>query len=178
MADLNLACVLVDQFMPVMDGWGFLAAVRGNPAMANLPVILISAAEAERPEGVPSDVNFDNVLLKPIRHQELADYLQRRLHLEWLLDHADVRPSSGTTAETETPGHCYQLTGQQIADFKDMLALGRIVAIRHWAEQLAAVQPELGDFAAEVMRLVESVDLAGLARLLAQVEADAAKPAD
>jgi hypothetical protein len=51
-----------------------------------------------------------------------------------------------------------------------MLSLGRVVAIRHQAEQMAADRPELAKFANEVANLAEAVDLSGLDRLLMEVE--------
>lgn len=171
-ADIDVACVLVDQFMPVMDGWGLLRALRADVALANLPVVLISAAEPRRPEAFPADVDFDDVFLKPMRHHELAGFLQRRLDLEWILD--DAGAGLMTAAEVPAATDKFVLSATQLADFREMLALGRVVAIRRWGEDLAHAQPELHGFAAKVSGLVESVDLGGLKRLLAQVEQDAA----
>jgi signal transduction histidine kinase len=171
-ADIDVACVLVDQFMPVMDGWGLLRALRADVALANLPVVLISAAEPRRPEVFPADVDFDDVFLKPMRHHELAGLLQRRLDLEWILD--DAGAGLMTAAEVPAATGKFVLSATQLADFREMLALGRVVAIRRWGEDLAHAQPELHGFAAKVSGLVESVDLGGLKRLLAQAEQDAA----
>lgn len=170
--DIGVACVLADQFMPVLDGWGLLRAVRADAGLAALPVILISAAEPSRPDGFPADIDFDNVFLKPIRHQELAGYLRRRLGLEWILE--DVEAGTAARATVPTVDGALLLSAEQLGEFKEMLALGRIVAIRRWADGLATGQPELGAFAAVVAGMVESVDLGGLKRLLAQAERDAA----
>ena len=35
--------ILLDLMMPVMDGWWFRAAQKGDPALADLPVVLLSA---------------------------------------------------------------------------------------------------------------------------------------
>jgi CheY-like chemotaxis protein len=42
---LPLDLIVLDLFMPVMDGLEFLKTIRGNPATASVPVILLSAAE-------------------------------------------------------------------------------------------------------------------------------------
>ncbi len=40
----QLPCViLLDMMMPVMDGWQFRAAQRADPALENIPVIVLSA---------------------------------------------------------------------------------------------------------------------------------------
>ncbi len=44
---------LVDQFMPYLDGWGFLRGVRESVQHQDLPVVLISAAPRQPPAAFP-----------------------------------------------------------------------------------------------------------------------------
>jgi signal transduction histidine kinase/CheY-like chemotaxis protein len=158
-------CVLVDQFMPGMDGWVFLRELRADSVLAAIPAILISAAEPQRSPQVPGDIEFDHVLLKPIRQDDLAHTLKRLLGVEWVLE--DMNDSTPLAGSDKVP------STTQLEVFREMLSLGRIVAIRRWAEDLASAQPELADFASEVGILAETVDLAGLERLLNRARADA-----
>lgn len=68
--------VLCDIMMPVMDGRALLAALRADPALARLPVIMMSAAAAplrpEEADGVP-------VLKKPFEIDLLLAHLRERL---------------------------------------------------------------------------------------------------
>jgi CheY-like chemotaxis protein len=41
--------ILLDLRMPVMDGWQFLAERRARPALARIPVAVITAEESHRP---------------------------------------------------------------------------------------------------------------------------------
>ena len=43
--------VLLDLMMPVMDGFAFMAHVRADPALCQLPVVVFSASVREPPEG-------------------------------------------------------------------------------------------------------------------------------
>jgi hypothetical protein len=52
--------------MPELDSWGFLRCVRTSDQHRGLPIVLVSAAPLERPEGFPADVEFDEVALKPL----------------------------------------------------------------------------------------------------------------
>jgi CheY-like chemotaxis protein len=63
------AClVLLDLWMPVMNGWQMMEAVRAEPSLASLPVVVISAAgEVPPPEGA---VAF---LKKPVRLETLLE---------------------------------------------------------------------------------------------------------
>ncbi|MBX9581602.1 MAG: PAS domain S-box protein [Gemmataceae bacterium] len=63
--------VLTDVMMPRLDGFGLLAALRADPALANLPVILLSARAGEeaRVEGLRAGA--DDYLVKPLAAGEL-----------------------------------------------------------------------------------------------------------
>jgi CheY-like chemotaxis protein len=54
------ALILLDLNLPVMNGWQFLDRKRNDPALVKLPVVVISGASRERPQGA---VGF---LQKPI----------------------------------------------------------------------------------------------------------------
>jgi CheY-like chemotaxis protein len=45
------AIILLDLNMPVMNGWQFLAQKRNDPALVKVPVLAMSGASMERPQG-------------------------------------------------------------------------------------------------------------------------------
>lgn len=61
-ADPSITCVLTDMWMPEMDGNALAVAIRGDPAMAHLPVYAVTGNAGM----VLTDGAFDGVLLKPI----------------------------------------------------------------------------------------------------------------
>jgi CheY-like chemotaxis protein len=62
------ACViLLDLMMPVMDGWQFRQEQIRNSALADIPVIVVSAAGRERLEKIQADA----YLSKPVDLDEL-----------------------------------------------------------------------------------------------------------
>lgn len=63
----RVCAVLLDLFMPVMNGWDFYEALRHDPQRASLPVIVISSAPDQAPDGV------QRVLPKPLTHRALTD---------------------------------------------------------------------------------------------------------
>ncbi len=84
--DSPFDAVVVDQFMPLMDGWAFLAQLRQR-ASGNgnrLPLILLSAAAPVPPKDFPADLSFDRVLIKPLRFDALAGELQSLLGIDWI----------------------------------------------------------------------------------------------
>jgi CheY-like chemotaxis protein len=63
--------ILSDVQMPRMDGWQFLRTVRGNPALATVPVVFLTSldGDAERLRGY--QLGVDAYLPKPFQPDEL-----------------------------------------------------------------------------------------------------------
>jgi CheY-like chemotaxis protein len=66
--------ILLDLMMPVMDGWGVLAALRADPALAGIPVVIISAFGARAP--VPA-LDVIEVIAKPLTIERLLAAVSR-----------------------------------------------------------------------------------------------------
>ena len=67
------AVVLLDAQMAPLDGWGAVAAIRSNPELAHLRVIMVTASlqQQERQRSVAAGV--DAFVAKPFEPEELVD---------------------------------------------------------------------------------------------------------
>ena len=61
--------ILLDLMMPVMDGYEFINQQRGDPSLAEIPVVVITAAVDQRARGIQAR----QVLPKPIRAETLMN---------------------------------------------------------------------------------------------------------
>ncbi len=88
--------LISDVMMPRLDGFGLLGAVRSDPAVCDLPVILLSARAGEeaRLEGLGSGA--DDYLTKPFSAKELLARISSQLALARLR-----RESAATLRESE-----------------------------------------------------------------------------
>jgi CheY-like chemotaxis protein len=66
--------ILLDLMMPVMNGWEFCEYRAGAPALARVPVIVITARR-----GVTPPLGVSDVLLKPFDADELYEAISRVL---------------------------------------------------------------------------------------------------
>jgi signal transduction histidine kinase/DNA-binding response OmpR family regulator len=97
-AGLNPDVVLLDLAMPGIDGWETLRRIRalGGPQPA---VAIVSANAFDRALDHGLGIAAEDFIVKPVRHSELLDWLERRLHLTWV----EATPAPG--AEAAAPAH-------------------------------------------------------------------------
>jgi CheY-like chemotaxis protein len=68
------AAITLDVMMPDLDGWTVLAALRGDPALADIPVIMVTIVD-ERRQGMT--LGAADFLMKPIDRDTLVGILRR-----------------------------------------------------------------------------------------------------
>lgn len=67
--------ILLDLWMPGMDGWRFRELLDKDPALADIPVIVVTASRGEPPE----NLRVAEVLTKPIRVEKLLDAVSKHV---------------------------------------------------------------------------------------------------
>ncbi len=70
--DINL--VLLDIFMPILDGKGFLKEFRSKKDNANTPVIVLTTDDSIVSEVI--NYGADDILIKPIKEDELLKKIE------------------------------------------------------------------------------------------------------
>jgi CheY-like chemotaxis protein len=70
-ADPAFALIVLDLFMPVMNGWRFREEQKREPAIAGIPVLALSARRAQAP------IDADAVLSKPMKLTDLLEAVGR-----------------------------------------------------------------------------------------------------
>jgi CheY-like chemotaxis protein len=68
--------ILLDLMMPVMDGWEFRRQQQADPALAPVPVIVLSALD----HGRASDLEADAFLKKPLDFDRLLSLVRTYCH--------------------------------------------------------------------------------------------------
>jgi CheY-like chemotaxis protein len=140
-AGLNPDVVLLDLAMPGIDGWETLRRVRalGAPQPA---VAIVSANAFDRGLDQGLGIEAEDFFVKPVRHSELLDWLERRLQLQWL-----DRPTEGAPSQQPIP-----VSGQGKLPREDLLALQTLVQLGYYRGivnklgELAAAHPRCSAF--------------------------------
>ncbi|MGC1172368.1 response regulator, partial [Polaromonas sp.] len=87
--------IISDVNMPDMDGFELLAAVRGDPALATTPFMLLTALDDRGSMRRGMTTGADDYLSKPFTRTELLDAVQAQLRKKNLVD---ARIASGMAA--------------------------------------------------------------------------------
>ena len=68
--------ILLDLAMPVMSGWDFRREQLSDPALAGIPVVVMTSYEGEYGDSM-AELRASGHLQKPVRPDELRGMLQR-----------------------------------------------------------------------------------------------------
>lgn len=145
--------VLTDQDMPHGDGWFVLRCARTSHP--ELPVILFSATAPSRPGDIPGTMDFDAVLLKPSKPEEILAVL--------------AGLTTGVAPLSRSPGGEMKWPDQaRLEELAGLVRGGEITGIEEWCERLDAACPECSAFTGRVRKALLQLDFPALAELVAQ----------
>jgi len=150
----DVDAVLIDQFMPGMDGWEVLRELHDRRPGAVPPFVLYSASPPRPPGGYPDSLRFDETLLKPVATDKLL-----RVIME-LLSRSSANPQMALPS------------AEWLSSLRQLVADGRISDIEDWSTALASRHPELGGFARRISEAAIRIDLGELERMLASALSD------
>jgi hypothetical protein len=106
----------------------------------------------------------EDFILKPVRHSELLDWLERQLQLRWLQDAqpASVAPSGPSSATPWT-----WPAAELLAPLRNAVQLGYYRGILNQLDAIEAAQPECRSFAAALREQARHFQFEAMARALA-----------
>jgi signal transduction histidine kinase/DNA-binding NarL/FixJ family response regulator len=146
--------VITDQFMARGDGWQILSDW-GNTH----PVILLSAAPAQRPASYSGQARFQHELLKPLDLDQLLDAIAATLGFNWP---APQPPQAADPPQAPVQPQPIRPSPAQRQTLSQLIAAGAISDIQDWQAQLAQQQPELADYCQQIRQAVSRLDMAHL----------------
>jgi signal transduction histidine kinase/DNA-binding NarL/FixJ family response regulator len=81
--ELRPDLILMDRWMPVLDGFEAARQIRQNPELAGVTIVAISASVSKEDQEQSREAGIDAFLPKPVHWPELAALLEEHLGLEW-----------------------------------------------------------------------------------------------
>ncbi len=161
--------VLMDLAMPGIDGWETIRRLRRMDGLPQPAVAIVSANAFDK--GLENDAGIpaEDFVLKPVRHSELLDWLDRRLGLEWL---ADEPPAAAAPPTAHAA-----LVWPDAAQLDALIAVVNLGYYRGIMNQLDAIEsarPDCRAFAESMRGLARQFQFDTIARQLQQARSGAA----
>jgi signal transduction histidine kinase/ActR/RegA family two-component response regulator len=166
-AGLRPDVMLVDLAMPGIDGWETIR--RARRLGPDIKVAVVSANAFDK--GLDNDVGIrsEDFILKPVRHSELLDWLERQLGLHWVEQVATAEPPApvpAIAAEAVAP------RAALLQPLREAIQLGWYRGILNQLDAIDAAQPECTSFTAGLREQARQFQFEAMAR-----ELDRAAPA-
>ena len=108
--------VLTDVMMPNLDGFGLLREVRNDPALRDVPVIVLSARAGEEARVEGLNAGADDYLTKPFSARELIARVNANLEMARVRRGSHARPAGERGALPQYGGAC---AGHDVDDRTD-----------------------------------------------------------
>ena len=130
--------------------WGGPAAGRAN-GHADIQIAIVSANAFERGQDNDVGIRPEDFIVKPVRHSELLDWLERRLSLVWA-DPSDenlhaVEPVVAEPAEPQWPMPVH------VQALAQVVSLGYFRGVMNKLNDIEADQPECAEFVTSMREL-------------------------
>ncbi|HEY1102468.1 MAG TPA: ATP-binding protein [Burkholderiaceae bacterium] len=157
--------ILMDLAMPGIDGWETIRRLR-TLVPAPLPAIAIVSANAFD-KGLDNDAGIppEDFVLKPVRHSELLDWLERSLAVRWLEGspaQAPITPAPAVRAAAVLPPPA------ACAALREVIGLGYYRGIMNTLADIEAAHPECAPFAEQMRGLARQFQFEAMGQLLQQ----------
>jgi CheY-like chemotaxis protein len=145
--------ILMDLAMPGIDGWETIRRLRVLLADSPYPppcVAIVSANAFDR--GLDNDLGVpsEDFILKPVRHADLLDWLERRLALDWL---EDVAPPLDEAAQPAS--ELVYPPREQLDALRELLSLGYYRGILNQLDEIELANPHCAHFVATMRELAQ-----------------------
>jgi len=150
--------IFMDLAMPGIDGWETVRTLR-RQRLSNAPVAIVSANAFDK--GLDNDVGITpaDFITKPVRFDELLDWLARQLGLQWLAN-APPPPPAPTPADAPRPPRA------QLLALREVVKLGYPHGVRRLLDEIEAERPECALWLAPLRALAQGFQFDRMAPLI------------
>ncbi len=153
--------ILLDLSMPKMDGFETIQKVRELSFGEDITIIVTTAHAFEHHRQESLETGGNDFLSKPLRLNQVLQLLQKHLNLEWIYDKSNKE--SGATQATiskESKNDTFKVPAQEKLEHLNQLIMrGSVRAIHKYADELATVDPDLGEFTSHLSQLAKNYKL-------------------
>ena len=154
--------ILMDLAMPDIDGWETIRRLRAE-GLSAAPVAIVSANAFDRTLDNDVGIRPADFLLKPVRGDELLDWLGRALGLEWCTAvpaAADAPRDDAGDAQVPLP------SAASLRGLAEQVQAGYPRGIHRWLDHIDATEPACAAFTQRLRTLAAQFRLEAMAQAI------------
>ncbi len=157
--------ILMDLAMPGIDGWETIRALR-RQGLSSAPVAVVSANAFDKGQDNDVGIGAADFITKPVRFDELLDWLGTQLGLQWQATPADA---PATPAAVPAPAADSVLPPREkLLALQDVVSLGYPRGVQRLLDDIATHHPECAGFMAPLRALAQGFEFDRMAPLVNQ----------
>ena len=167
--------IFMDLAMPGIDGWETIRRLRAQ-GLSDAPLAVVSANAFDK--GLDNIVGLaaQDFLVKPVRLDDLLDWLGERLALDWVLAPAAPRPAhhaspapaaaAGPLPPDADDGRWHRPDHATLQALRELVGLGHVRGIQRKLDEIEAADAAAAPFVASLRRLASNFELDALNQML------------
>jgi signal transduction histidine kinase/DNA-binding NarL/FixJ family response regulator len=159
--------VLMDLAMPGIDGWDTIRAMR-RQGLSQAPVAIVSANAFDK--GLDNDVGITEAdfITKPVRFEDLLDWLGQRLGLDWQAAPASSKAEAAAAGSAALPEDLPVPPRETLQALQELVSLGYPRGVQRLLDDIDTRHPEAQAFMAPLRALAQSFELDRMTPLIQQ----------
>jgi len=160
--------IFMDLAMPGIDGWETLRRVR-QMHLPNVQCAIVSANAFDKALDNDVDIRPEDFIVKPVRHSELLDWLERRLGLQWQYDEATTAPAGAEPAVAfAAPAPLTYPDAAALLALSQAVSLGYYRGILNTLDDIERSQPAHSAFVGTMRQLAQQFQFDAMGQILEQ----------
>jgi signal transduction histidine kinase/purine-cytosine permease-like protein/ActR/RegA family two-component response regulator len=163
--DAGPDAILMDLAMPGIDGWETIRRLRAE-GLSSAPVAIVSANAFDRRLDNDGGIGADDYVLKPVRGEELLDWLGRVLGLAWsdgFGTPGSARPVALAPAPSLAPSMGCLPEATSLHALAEQVRVGYPRGIHRWLDHIDATEPACTEFTQRLRALASRFQLDAMA---------------
>jgi CheY-like chemotaxis protein/nitrogen-specific signal transduction histidine kinase len=158
--------ILMDLAMPGLDGWATIRAIRAQD-LSTAPIAIVSGNAFDREMENDVGIAPADFVLKPVRVNDLLDWLGARLRVQW------VQAARAEEAPVPQPAAAWVLPeAAQLQALEELVGLGYFRGIVKKLDEIEADNAAHAGFVAHLRGLARQFQLDAMTRILRQARHD------
>jgi signal transduction histidine kinase/purine-cytosine permease-like protein/DNA-binding NarL/FixJ family response regulator len=160
--DPGVDAILMDLAMPGIDGWETIRTLR-RQGLSNAPVAVVSANAFDKGLENDAGITAGDFITKPVRFDELLDWLGERLALAWQAAPTLMQPPPEPAAATGP-----MPPRERLQALQDVVTLGYPRGVQRLLDDIATRHPEAAAFMAPLQALAQAFEFDRMTPLIQQ----------